>query len=192
MPEYTKDKIADTLMRLLANKSLDKITVKLLVSECGISRQSFYYYFQDILDVTQWLIRKKTNELLQKSLKQEDPRDIVSLYVDFAYDNKEMIGRLLDSRHREFIEHALMDSFRSYIQKLVLFRSTETPLYISDLESTLNFCTYGLTGMLLEHIGKKQGNRELLVQQMNRLLGRVLKKTVSDTGPLSLTDVSTI
>lgn len=53
MPEYTKDKIADTLMRLLANKSLDKITVKLLVSECGISRQSFYYYFQDILDVTQ-------------------------------------------------------------------------------------------------------------------------------------------
>lgn len=67
MPEYTKDKIADTLMRLLANKSLDKITVKLLVSECGISRQSFYYYFQDILDVTQWLIRKKPMNFFRKA-----------------------------------------------------------------------------------------------------------------------------
>ena len=69
MADTTKDKIADTLERLLEHQSFDKITIKLLVTECGISRQSFYYYFKDILDVIEWLAHQKTQELLKKSMK---------------------------------------------------------------------------------------------------------------------------
>ena len=45
-----KQLIAETLARLLERKSVDKITVKELVETCGISRQAFYYHFQDIVD----------------------------------------------------------------------------------------------------------------------------------------------
>ena len=54
MPVDMKAKIAQTLYELLKHKSLDKITVKELVDTCNISRQSFYYHFQDIMDVVEW------------------------------------------------------------------------------------------------------------------------------------------
>ena len=46
-----KRTIAEMLIKLLEHKPVDKITVKELVDACGISRQTFYYHFQDIMEV---------------------------------------------------------------------------------------------------------------------------------------------
>lgn len=50
-----KQMIAETLAGLLKHKSIDKITVRELVDACGICRQAFYYHFQDLMDVVEWL-----------------------------------------------------------------------------------------------------------------------------------------
>ena len=48
MAVNAKSMIADAFIKLSGEKNIDKITVKDIVDECGISRQSFYYHFQDI------------------------------------------------------------------------------------------------------------------------------------------------
>lgn len=67
MPVDMKAKIAETLYELLKHKPLDKITVKELVDTCNISRQSFYYHFQDIMDVVEWC----QNQSLKQSIELE-------------------------------------------------------------------------------------------------------------------------
>ncbi len=42
------DAIKEAFMRLLNRKPLDKITVKEIVEECGINRNTFYYHYDDI------------------------------------------------------------------------------------------------------------------------------------------------
>ena len=54
MPVQVKPMIAEAFIRLSKQKNIDKITVKDLVEACGISRQTFYYHFQDILEVIEW------------------------------------------------------------------------------------------------------------------------------------------
>ena len=179
MPEQTKDKIALTLERLLQHKDLDKITITLLVSECGISRQCFYYYFQDIFDVTQWMIRKKADDLLEKSLSMEHSQKVIASFVDFAFDNRKIISRLLAGKNRKFIEQTLVHSLRSCLQQLILLRASHVALYLTDLDATLKFCTYGLTGLLLEQTEKKQVSKDTLVQQMTHLLTRLLANPAS-------------
>ena len=51
MPVNVKNLIAETFVRLSDEKNIDKITVKDIVEACGISRQAFYYHFQDLLEV---------------------------------------------------------------------------------------------------------------------------------------------
>lgn len=46
MQADVKRQIADKLLELLEKKSLEKITVKELVTLCGISRQTFYYHLR--------------------------------------------------------------------------------------------------------------------------------------------------
>lgn len=59
----TKDKIATAVKELMRQKSIRKITVQDIMDETGMKRQSFYYHFQDIYDVIEWICKK---ELLQK------------------------------------------------------------------------------------------------------------------------------
>lgn len=43
-----KEMIADTTRRLLTKKRRGKLTVMEIVEECNITRQAFYYHFEDV------------------------------------------------------------------------------------------------------------------------------------------------
>lgn len=51
MSSFTKKAIVESFLRLVGKKPLDKITVRDIVDECGINRNTFYYHFQDIYAV---------------------------------------------------------------------------------------------------------------------------------------------
>ena len=69
MPIDMKLVIAGQFKELVRRSNVDKITVKALIEECHISRQTFYYHFQDINDVMEWSVRRETEQLLRKSLE---------------------------------------------------------------------------------------------------------------------------
>lgn len=48
---YIKDAMANALKDLSKRKSIQKITIADIVSECGISKQSFYNHFKDKNDL---------------------------------------------------------------------------------------------------------------------------------------------
>ncbi len=48
----TREAIKKAFIGLLEEKSLNKITIEDITSRVGINRQTFYYHFKDILDLT--------------------------------------------------------------------------------------------------------------------------------------------
>ena len=77
MPVQVKPMIAEAFIRLSKQKNIDKITVKDLVEACGISRQTFYYHFQDILEVIEWSMEQAFSHLLEQSLAADDPEAVL-------------------------------------------------------------------------------------------------------------------
>ena len=59
-----KKKIVKALDKVLSNQNLNAITVSDIVREAGISRGSFYTYFDDVEDATEYLIKILSNEYL--------------------------------------------------------------------------------------------------------------------------------
>ena len=53
--EKTKLLIANSLRKLMKKKSLDKIKIREIVEDCGVNRQTFYYHFQDIYALVEWI-----------------------------------------------------------------------------------------------------------------------------------------
>ena len=49
-----KKTIAEAASSLLFEKRVKKLTVKDIVEECHITRQAFYYHFEDIPDLIHW------------------------------------------------------------------------------------------------------------------------------------------
>lgn len=50
-----KEAWAKGLKELLVTRSLDKISVKDIATQCGMSRNSFYYHFQDKYELISWI-----------------------------------------------------------------------------------------------------------------------------------------
>ena len=48
MPPFAKREIKNSFIKLLTERPISQITVKDIVEDCGVNRNSFYYHFQDI------------------------------------------------------------------------------------------------------------------------------------------------
>lgn len=58
MSGFTKDVIARTLIELLDEKPMSKVTVKDIVERCGVNRNTFYYHFHDIPEVVEYVLKE--------------------------------------------------------------------------------------------------------------------------------------
>lgn len=66
MPSSTKAAIITSFLRLVGKKPFDKITVRDIVDDCDINRNTFYYYFQDI-----YAVLEEICEMLLMNLPEE-------------------------------------------------------------------------------------------------------------------------
>ena len=174
MPVDMKAVIAGTYLQLVQHGNVDKITVKDLVEACGISRQTFYYHFQDILEVIQWSAQQFFQEVLKRSLEARTPEAAMEAFISAAVQAEPLLLKLLRSQRREQVERLLVQAVRSYLRELLRGREAELSLPYADGEIALSFCADGLVGLLLENCGKKDLNQKLLARQMYGLLSRQL------------------
>ena len=77
MASSTKEALGNALKQMLAVKPIDKITVKDLVEVCGVNRQTFYYHFDDVYDLLEWVFEEDTNKALPHEIRYEMWRDNV-------------------------------------------------------------------------------------------------------------------
>ena len=66
MAGVTKKAIAEAFLLAAQQKPIDKVTVKDVVGICGITRQTFYYHFQDLLEFWNGSWPSVWNRCLQK------------------------------------------------------------------------------------------------------------------------------
>lgn len=170
MREDMKAVIADTFSQMLDKEDIDKITVTKLIAECHISRQTFYYHFKDIMDVLEWTFRRATQELVQKSLNEEDRLGALTTYVAFVRQNRKKFERLLYSRRWVQIEGMLVEAVTVYLAQIVRSKVPELDLSVDDLEVMLRFYACGMVGVLLQYMEKPNLNEEKLVIQMEKII----------------------
>lgn len=177
MPIDTKQYISDHLTALLLHRNLEDITVKCLVEDCSISRQTFYYHFQDLMDVIQWNIRQSFEEALKKSLQAQDLNRAIGCFVEGASEKQVLLKKLLASPRRAEIERLILESVRSYLKELFREEVSRSALSLSDLNTLLCFYSYGIMGLLLEQNGSSFADRQKLTNQICRLIsGRMIQE----------------
>ncbi len=55
MSQTTKKALAASLKKLLEKQPLSKITVTDITEDCEVNRHTFYYHFQDVYDLIDWI-----------------------------------------------------------------------------------------------------------------------------------------
>lgn len=170
MPANMKMTIAATFLEMVKRKGIDKITVKEIIDECRISRQTFYYHFRDIMDVLDWTFRRSTQALARRSLEAEDRVGALTAYVIFVRQNRIKLEKLLYSRRWVQIEAMLTESVMIYLAEMTRGQGKDIRVSVDDMEVMLRFYASGMVGVLLQYVGKPHLDEEKLVIQMEKII----------------------
>lgn len=84
----TKEKLLQSVLELSETKTLDKITVKQIAENCGVTSQTFYNHFNDKYDMVIWAYKKRIDRLMDCYLNHEITwRGFLDKYLDRYLEN---------------------------------------------------------------------------------------------------------
>ena len=122
-----KKMIMDAFWELLEEMPYNKISVRLIVERCGVNRNTFYYYFQDIPVLVEEILNGEIDLLIAGHCRVGSLEECISLLVRFFAENKKIVIHLYGALPR--------DVFISHLDRLV-YRLTD--LYITNIASALD------------------------------------------------------
>lgn len=151
--DKTKYKLANAIKQLMETQSLDKITVKDIVSQCDMTRQTFYRYFQDKYDLVNWYFER----LVQKSFKQMGVSCSLreGLHKKFRFIEEECIffsGAFQSNDYNSLMNYDYDCIFKFYEE--IITSKTNKPLE-EDLAFLLRMYCRGSIYMTVEWVNKK-------------------------------------
>lgn len=108
MANFTQRAIKEAFWKLLNQQPLSQISVRQIVEECGINRNSFYYHFQDIPALIEEIVLDAADALIQKYPSIASIDEAVEAAFRFTLDNKKAVLHICNSVNRNIYEQYLM------------------------------------------------------------------------------------
>ena len=65
MASFTKKAIRDSFVKLLNEKPLSQITIRDIVDDCGVNRNTFYYYYQDLPQLVESVVDEDAERIIR-------------------------------------------------------------------------------------------------------------------------------
>ena len=104
MAQRTKNAIRQSFMKLLAERPFDKITIGDIAQRSEITRNAFYYYYQDIYALVEDIFALELEHFAQQAASYDSWQDAFRTAITFALNNRRAVLHIYQSSSRETLE----------------------------------------------------------------------------------------
>ena len=156
MAKQTQKFIMSTFMQLLEGESPDKITVRDIVEECEINRNTFYYHYSDIYDLLDDVFRVETEKFMSEDVDENTTfGEEYERAARFVLKYKKAILHIYDSKKRDVLQNYLETLAFSFISRFVKKEADGYGLPDEDIDYITGFYTHAIVGNTLGWIKRK-------------------------------------
>ncbi len=167
MASFTKRAIIESFARQLQAKPVEKITVKDIVEDCGISRNTFYYHFKDIYAVLEEILHIREERVIQGlesgEINQEDWKD----GIDRMMENQDFLYRIYRSTRGSEVRRYFSESVAAIFKHLVDVKARGIPALEEDKEVISRFYNHAFEGCMADWL--ESGMKTPIRQELERL-----------------------
>ena len=153
MASNTKEALGNALKQMLAVKPIEKITIKDLVDICGVNRQTFYYHFDDVYDLLEWVFEEDANKVLPSEVNFSRWREDVILFFKYLQDNSTFALNIYNSQSRTYMLRYYKRRLQNCIRSFAVIVSEGQNIDRGDFEFVVEFysnCVVGLISQWLD------------------------------------------
>ena len=176
MSQITKRALAASLKKLLAQKPLSKITIADITEDCGINRMTFYYHFQDVYDLIDWICQEEGGRALQGRKDYATWQEGFTALCRAVIENRSFIQGVYHSVQREQIEAYLYRVTYGLLIDVVEELAAPYSISREDREYITHFYKYAFVGVMLDWVrrGMKESPEEVVGRVSRMTRGQLL------------------
>lgn len=152
MASSTKEALGNALKKMLSIKPIDKITIKDLVEECGVNRQTFYYHFDDVYDLMEWVFEEDANRVLPSEILNDEWRENVILFFRYLSDNRPFVLNIYNSQNRSYLLRYFKKRLHYCIHGFAANIAETKNVPYADLEFTCEFYAQAAVGLISQWV----------------------------------------
>ncbi|OUQ48520.1 hypothetical protein B5E62_13220 [Lachnoclostridium sp. An118] len=104
MSKFTRDAIKQSFLKLLNERPLSQIKVRDIVSDCGVNRNTFYYYFHDIPSLVEEMVMEQAEAIIRQYPSADTVRDFFETAISYILERKTLFLHIYHSSNREIFE----------------------------------------------------------------------------------------
>lgn len=155
MSKFTKQAIMDGVIELSKHMPIEKITVKMVTDYIGITRNTFYYHYQDIYDLLDEIVITKAQKLfvIDEDNMLDSWKSNLRFMGEYAKKNRAFIRNLYQSMGRDAFGDKLveicMKPISSSLRMYAEMKQSKQPDY-KYTEKNIKDSSYILAKMLSE------------------------------------------
>lgn len=146
----TEKLIMNSFLSLLEKKPYNKITVKDIVEDCQVNRNTFYYHFHDIPDVLEKYLKEDLDRIIHQQNNFNHPLDCLVQIAQLLEERKTIFLNIYHSMDRtlsiNFLNNLTFYFVNEYAKKV------DSSLNTKDKEILIRFYKCALAGVLIDWI----------------------------------------
>lgn len=170
MPVDIKDTIAQAAKNLVIKKGVKKLTVKDIVEECHITRQAFYYHFEDIPALFRWILERNSEQTLLEAKAMKNGEEKLRYLFLLAINSLPYMKKGMETNYRNELEQMLTQ----YTIHLFKQMCDEEGLYQNcsrlEVDLILRYHSQAIMGFLRNWTETDTKNLDQIVRVIYRLM----------------------
>lgn len=151
--EITERAIREAFVEVLNEKPLSKITVRDIADRCGVNRNTFYYHYQDVLDLVEQLCENECDKVISQYPEINSIEECIEALTRFARANKRAIMHIYHSGNRSTYEASLWRMCEYVVSTYAGSAFGDAPVSDRDKELFIRFYKCACYGMVIDWIG---------------------------------------
>ena len=164
MAKFTQKAIMMTFLEILQDKSLDKITVKDIVERAEINRNTFYYYYDDIYDLLDFIFKDELHQVLSEAKEGCTFYEEYVRAASILLNNRQAIRHVYQSKSGRIVIDYLTVVTEAFVKRFVLKAAKGYDLDEEGVDYITRFYSAAIVGYTVRWIdeGMPEYNEKFL------------------------------
>ena len=167
MANLTEKAIKASALKLLNDKPMNQITVKDIVEDCGINRNSFYYHFRDLPSLIEEMVTEQAENIISEYPSINSLEECLDAAISFAMNNRKAAMHIYNSVSRDIYEQYLWRVCEYVVTTYINSIFGEYDISDFDKEVIINFYKCACFGQILDW--QRSGMKSDIKKQFMRM-----------------------
>lgn len=173
--DLTKKLLAESLKNCMRQKPLNKISIREIVEDCGVNRQTFYYHFKDIYDLVEWMFNQEAIRLLKENISFLTWEDSCLYLLKYIEKNWDICTCTLNSMGRSHLERFFYDDIHDIIRSVIDEYSSDFYVEEKYKEFLTHFYTVSFAALLVSWL---KGEMKYRAEELISLISLTISNNI--------------